>query len=344
MTRTLLLTDPLFLQHDPGAGHPESPARLRSILGVLARTPVEGTRLIAPRSATEAELASVHSAPMRASLEALSGQSARIDADTQVSPDSVDAARLAAGAAVQAVEAVMAGEARNAFALVRPPGHHAEPERAMGFCLFNNAAIAAEAGRRLGAERVLVLDWDVHHGNGTQAAFWNRRDVLYQSVHQFPYYPGTGAAPEIGTGEGEGYTVNCGLPGGNSDADYGMIFEELLLPVAQAYRPQLILVSAGFDPHRHDPIGGMDLTERGFAAMCSAVRALAEEVSGGKLVLLLEGGYSLPGLSQSVHACVEVLAGRRDSFPTEPVHRDARDAVAASRLALQRYWPVLTRG
>ncbi|RYZ34180.1 MAG: histone deacetylase [Myxococcaceae bacterium] len=338
MTATLLLTDPLFLQHDPGEDHPESPARLRRILQVLARAPIAGTVMAQPRSATDAELSAVHTPALLASLAKLSGESAEIDGDTFVSPDSVDAARLAAGAAVQAVEAVLAGRARNAFALVRPPGHHAEPDRAMGFCLFNNAAIAAEAGRRLGAQRVLVLDWDVHHGNGTQAAFWGRRDVLYQSVHQFPYYPGSGAAPEVGRGEGQGFTVNCGLPGGNTDADYGMIFEELLLPVAQAYRPELILVSAGFDPHRDDPIGGMDVTERGFAAMCTAVRKLAEEVCGGKLVLCLEGGYSLEGLSNSVHACIEVLAGRDDSFATGTTNADARRALAASRQALQPFW------
>ncbi|NOJ78538.1 histone deacetylase family protein [Myxococcus xanthus] len=339
MSSTLLLTDPLFFQHDPGQGHPESPSRLRRILGVLASTPVKGTVMTAPRSATEAELASVHTPELLAYLQRINGHRAQIDPDTQVSPDSVDAARLAAGASVQAVEAVMKGEARNGFALVRPPGHHAEPDKAMGFCLYNNAAIAAEAGRKLGAERVLVLDWDVHHGNGTQAAFWSRRDVMYQSVHQFPYFPGTGAAPEVGVGAGEGYTVNVGLPGGNSDADYGMIFEELLLPVAEAYRPQLILVSAGFDAHQHDPIGGMDVSERGFAAMCSAMKSLADSVCQGRLVLLLEGGYSLEGLSQSVHACVEVLAGRKDSFPAGDTHSDAKDALRASREALRPYWP-----
>ncbi|MBZ4422170.1 histone deacetylase [Myxococcus sp. RHSTA-1-4] len=341
MTATLLLTDPLFLQHDPGHGHPESPARLQRILGVLARAPVEGTVMGVPRSATDAELAAVHTPELLAYLKRLSGHEAQIDPDTQVSPDSVDAARLAAGASIKAVEEVMAGRARNAFALVRPPGHHAEPGRAMGFCLFNNVAIAAEAGRRLGAERVLILDWDVHHGNGTQESFYSRRDVLYQSVHQFPYYPGTGAAPEVGVGEGEGYTVNVGLPGGNSDADYGMIFEELFLPMAEAYRPQLILVSAGFDPHQNDPIGGMEVTERGFAAMCASMRSLAERVCGGRLVLLLEGGYSLEGLSQSVHACIEVLAGRGDSFPSGTTHADAKQALIASRDALRPYWSVL---
>ncbi|MBN1205786.1 MAG: histone deacetylase [Myxococcaceae bacterium] len=338
---TLLLTDPLFLKHEPGQGHPESPARLRSILSVLARAPIEGTQVGQPRSATEAELAAVHTSELRHSLLGLAGTEAQIDPDTHTSPDSYDAALLAAGAAVQAVEEVMAGRARNAFALVRPPGHHAEPGRSMGFCLFNNVAIAAEAARRQGAERVLVLDWDVHHGNGTQAAFWERRDVLYQSVHQYPYYPGTGAAHEVGAGAGAGFTVNCGLPGGATDADYGAIFQELFLPIADAFRPQLVLVSAGFDPHRHDPIGGMVLSERGFAAMCSATRELADSVCGGRLVLLLEGGYSLQGLSQSVHACVEVLAGRRDSFPTGETTSDMAHALARSREALRPYWPML---
>ena len=339
--RTLLLTDPLFLKHEPGWRHPESPARLQSILSVLARAPVEGTEVAQPRPATEAELASIHTPELRKYLLDLAGTKADIDADTHTSEESYDAAVLAAGAAVQAVEEVMAGRARNAFALVRPPGHHAEPGRSMGFCLFNNAAIAAEAARRKGAERVLVLDWDVHHGNGTQAAFWERRDVLYQSVHQYPYYPGTGAPHEVGVGAGEGFTVNCGIPGWATDADYEAIFQELFLPIAEAFQPQLILVSAGFDAHRDDPIGGMVLSERGFAAMGSAMKSLAESVCGGRLVLLLEGGYSLEGLSQSVHACVEVLAGRRDSFPTGMTTPDARHALAKSREALKPYWPRL---
>jgi acetoin utilization deacetylase AcuC-like enzyme len=337
---TLLLTDPLFLKHEPGPGHPESPARLRSILSVLGRAPVEGTQVGQPRRATEAELASVHTPELRKYLSGLAGEEAAIDPDTHTSEDSYDAAVLAAGAAVQAVEEVVAGRARNAFALVRPPGHHAEPGRAMGFCLFNNVAIAAEAARQRGLERVLVLDWDVHHGNGTQAAFWERRDVLYQSVHQYPYYPGTGAPHEVGVGAGEGFTVNCGIPGAATDKDYQAVFEELFLPIADAFKPQLVLVSAGFDPHRADPIGGMLISERGFAAMCSAMKSLAESACEGRLVLLLEGGYSLEGLSQSVHACVEVLAGRRDSFPTGETTSDARQALARSREALKPYWPM----
>jgi acetoin utilization deacetylase AcuC-like enzyme len=338
---TLLLTDPLFLKHEPGPRHPESPARLRSILSLLKDTPVAGTQAGQVRPATEQELASVHTPELCDYLSRLAGKQAEIDPDTYTSEDSYDAAVLAAGAAVQAVEEVVAGRARNAFALVRPPGHHAEPGRAMGFCLFNNVAIAAEAARRQGLDRVLVLDWDVHHGNGTQWAFWQRRDVLYQSVHQYPYYPGTGAPHEVGVGAGEGFTVNCGIPGAATDKDYQAIFEELFLPIAEAFKPQLVLVSAGFDAHQEDQIGGMMLTERGFAAMCSATRSLAESVCDGRLVLLLEGGYSPNGLPQSVHACVEVLAGRRDSFPSGETTSDARQALARSREALKPYWPLL---
>lgn len=343
MTQTLLLTDPLFLRHEPGAGHPERPERLSRIQGVLDRQPIEGTERRVPRPATEEELATVHTPRLREYLRGLRGRREVIDPDTVTSPDSYDAAVLAAGASVQAVEDVMAGRAQNAFALVRPPGHHAEPDRSMGFCLLNNVAIAAEAARRQGAERVLIFDWDVHHGNGTQEAFWQRRDVLYMSAHQYPYYPGTGAPSEVGEGPGAGYTVNCGLPGGSTDADYGALCQELFLPVAEAFKPDLVLVSAGFDAHREDPIGGMVLTERGFAALCTAFGELSRATCGGRLVLVLEGGYSLEGLSRSVHACVEVLAGQtRDSFP-RGVSREAAAALRHSREALKPYWPALGR-
>lgn len=334
---TLLLTHPLFLEHRPGPRHPESPARLERTLALLRDQPIEGALFREPREATAEEILAAHTPGLRRAIASHDGEDAMIDLDTVMSPKSYRAAVLAAGAAVGAVEAVMRGEAENAFALVRPPGHHAEPDRAMGFCLFNNAAIAAHAGRRLGAERVLVLDWDVHHGNGTQACFWNRRDVLYQSLHQYPFYPGTGAPEEIGSGEGEGFTVNCALPGGRTDADLGAICESLLLPIADAFAPELIIVSAGFDAHEDDPLGGMRVTERGFAAMGSAVKALADARCGGKLVLLLEGGYSLGGLSRSVHACIEVLRGRREAFPSG-AQSDTVDAISASRAALSGRW------
>lgn len=324
---TRIVSDPAYLQHIAGPMHPESPGRLRAIQGLLSSTPVQGVQHGVARPATRTELTRVHDDAHVAQVLALSGQHAQLDSDTAMSPGSADAALLAAGAAAELTLQVVSGELTNGFALVRPPGHHAERDRAMGFCLFNNVAVAAEAALAAGAQRVLVLDWDVHHGNGTQHTFAARRDVLFCSSHQYPFYPGTGAANEIGHGAGEGYTVNVPLPGGMNDADYGAVFHDVFLPRALAYRPDVILVSAGFDAHRADPLGGMDVTERGFAAMASAMKSLAEEVCGGKLVLLLEGGYDLDGLSQSVHACVEVLAGRRESFPDGASAR-VREAIA----------------
>jgi len=331
---TLVTTDRRFLAHDPGAGHPESPRRLAAILADLERSPVADAVVEPPRPATDAEIDAVHSPEYRRALASLAGVAARLDPDTAMSEGSWDAARLAAGAAVGAVEAVWGGRVDNAFALVRPPGHHAEQAAAMGFCLLNNAAIAAEAARRLGAARVLVLDWDVHHGNGTQDIFAARADVLYMSVHQYPFYPGTGAAREIGTGAGRGFTVNCPLPGGQDDADYGVVFHDLFLPAARLFAPELVIVSAGFDAHVRDPLANMRVTERGFAAMCSGVSDLAESTCGGKIVLLLEGGYDLSALSGSVRACLEVLGGRRESFASGP-GAIAPHAVAETRDVLR---------
>ncbi len=227
----------------------------------------------------------------------------------------------------------MTGRARNAFALVRPPGHHAEPDHAMGFCLLNNAAIAAEAARRAGAARVLIVDWDVHHGNGTQDIFAARDDVLYMSVHQFPFYPGTGAAHEVGAGAGRGATVNCPLPGGQGDADYGAVFHDLFLPAARAFRPELVIVSAGFDAHARDPLADMRVSERGFAAMASLLAQLADETCGGRLALMLEGGYDLAALAASVRATLEVMTGRREDFPAGP-GAATLDAIGEARAAL----------
>ena len=330
---TRLVSDPAYLQHLAGPMHPESPGRLRAIHAVLDAAPIAGVEQARPRRATQQELLRVHGEAHVKRVLSLAGQDAQLDPDTAMSPGSTDAALLAAGAAAQLTLDVLSGKVDNGFALVRPPGHHAVGANAMGFCLFNNVAVAAEAALAAGAKRVLVLDWDVHHGNGTQSSFSSRRDVLFCSSHQFPFYPGSGAPTETGEGEGAGFTVNVALPGGQGDADYGAVFHEVFLPRALQYRPDVVLVSAGFDPHRADPLGGMNVTERGFAAMCSAVKALAQEVCGGKLVLLLEGGYDLDGLAQSVHACVEVLAGnRREDFPTG-AGRAAQAAIEATRAA-----------
>jgi acetoin utilization deacetylase AcuC-like enzyme len=333
---TAIFPDRRFLDHEPGAQHPESPARLAAILADLAARPIAGTEARVPRPATDAEIEAVHDPAYLQRLRLLSGTRAALDPDTTISPGSVTAAVLAAGAAVGAVEEVWTGRAANAFALVRPPGHHAESSGAMGFCLLNNAAIAAEAARRLGAGRVMLLDWDVHHGNGTQHLFQRRRDVLYLSSHQYPYYPGTGACDEVGVGEGAGYTVNCGLPPGQGDADYGAVFQDLFLPAGDAFRPDLIIVSAGFDAHVRDPLADMCVTERGFAAMCTSLNQLALSHCGGKIVLLLEGGYHLDALAQSVRACLDVLTGaRRDDFPPG-VGTQAPAAINDARAALRR--------
>jgi acetoin utilization deacetylase AcuC-like enzyme len=333
--KTVVLTDRRFLEHDPGPGHPESPERLDAILQDLSRAPIAGVELVTPRPATDAEIDAVHPARYREALASLAGRRVQLDPDTITSPDSWDAAALAAGASVGAVEAVMTGRARNAFALVRPPGHHAVPDRAMGFCLLNNAAIAAEAARRAGAERVLIVDWDVHHGNGTQDIFAARPDVLYMSVHQFPFYPGTGDVDEVGVGAGRGATLNCPLPGGQTDADYGVVFHDLFLPAARRFAPDIVIVSAGFDAHARDPLAGMRVSERGFAAMASVLCQLADAHCGGKLALLLEGGYDLAALAASVRATLEVLAGRRDDFPARSGAGPATiDAVTEARAAM----------
>jgi acetoin utilization deacetylase AcuC-like enzyme len=334
---TRVLTDQAMLEHNAGPMHPESPARLRSILDLLDRAPVRSVERGQPRAATRDELVKVHTAEHVDHVLGLEGRTAQLDPDTAMSRGSTTAATLAAGAAAQLTLDVLEGRATNGFALVRPPGHHAERSHAMGFCLFNNVAVAAEVARTR-VERVLIVDFDVHHGNGTQSAFAGRRDVLFLSSHQFPFYPGSGAPTEVGVGEGAGFTVNCALPAAQGDADYGAVFERVFLPIARQFKPQLVLVSAGFDPHRSDPIGGMNVTERGFAAMCSALVAVAKEHCQGKLVCLLEGGYDLDALANSTHACLEVLTGARtETFPTS-VGRTVDAAITATQRAHAAHW------
>ena len=233
-----------------------------------------------------------------------------LDADTQTSPLSYQAACLAAGAAINATERLIAGELKNAFCLIRPPGHHAEYDRAMGFCLFNNVAIAARyAIEQLNLKRVLIVDWDLHHGNGTQHAFYDSNQVLYFSTHQWPCYPGSGASYEIGSGQGCGYTVNVPLPAGLGNLAYATIFNNLLAPIARQYQPELILLSAGYDIHRDDPLGGMTVTGPGFSYLTKVLLDLAAELCDHRFMACLEGGYSLSGLREGVLATLAEMRG-----------------------------------
>ena len=332
-----LFYDPTFVEHDPGEGHPESPDRLKAVWTALSANPVGGTEIVAPPKATREELARVHRGEYVDAILAMRGRRGALDADTRISEASIDAAQLAAGAAAESVRSVLSGAAQSAFALVRPPGHHAESTRAMGFCLFNNVAVAAAEAHAQGLTRVLCVDWDVHHGNGTQNSFYGRGDLLFMSTHQWPFYPGTGHESETGAAQGAGFTVNAPLPAGCGDGDYAAIFAEALLPIASAYQPELVLVSAGFDAHRADPLGGMSVTEEGFAALCGAVKAIADEHCRGRIVLTLEGGYDLDALARSVRACIEVLAGA-SAPPLKPSARLASDALGRIREAQKPRW------
>ncbi len=316
--RVALVRDPRFKDHEPTGLHPERPERLAAIESALAHS-AGGCTNVEPRAATDEEILRVHGADLLARLRSVEGKHVQLDADTYASPRSTEIARLAAGSAVDLARRVARGELDSGFALVRPPGHHAERDRAMGFCLLNTVAIAAAALRaEEGIERIAILDWDVHHGNGTQHSFEADRDTLFVSLHQFPFYPGTGALGETGVEAGEGSTVNLPLPAGSGDPEYGGVWDALVVPTLLAFEPELILVSAGFDAHVDDPLGGMCVTTEGFRSMAASIRRIAEEVCGGRLVLTLEGGYDLDALGASVETVVDVLQASNGPEPTFP--------------------------
>ncbi len=320
MSETAVFCHDTYLKHDPGPGHPESPERLAVIYEQLDR-PENQEGLVFPdvTPASHDILELIHTSSHVQRVADTEGQNYSVlDPDTTASPFSYEAACLAAGAAVDGVKMVMNGEAANGLALVRPPGHHAEADHTSGFCLFNNVAIGAQfALNELGAERVLLIDWDLHHGNGTQHSFYDTDQVLYFSTHQYPYFPGTGGIHEVGRGVGEGYTINVPLPGGQDDRAYACIFRELLYPIAKQYKPDLILVSAGFDIYHGDPLGTMGVTATGFAFLTRQLLTMAEEICQGRLFLLLEGGYNLSGLRDGVLAVLAELAGRSVLQPDE---------------------------
>jgi acetoin utilization deacetylase AcuC-like enzyme len=323
-----VVEDPRFADHRGPAGHPERPERLTAVSEALSERRAALTALPA-RAADDGELRAIHGAAHLALVgEAAAHAPSRIDADTYACASSDAVARLAAGGAVDLVRAVASGRAQAGFAAVRPPGHHAEAAQPMGFCLYNNVAIAARAAKReLGVDKILIVDWDVHHGNGTQHSFEDDPSVLFFSTHQFPYYPGTGDWHEIGTGRGEGATVNVPMPAGCGDAEYLAVFARVLVPIALAFRPELILVSAGFDAHRDDPLASMELGATGYYGMAATVRALADELCGGRVACVLEGGYSASGLREGVGALVDALTAPSAFAPR------AADLVPGSRAA-----------
>ena len=312
--KTGFVYDPIYLKHDTGQ-HVENSRRLESIISNLEQTGLKQQLIpIKPRAATIEELSLVHHKQHISHIRDMAQRGGGwINADTVMSPDSYDAALYAAGGAIRATEAVINGEVSNAFALVRPPGHHATSLQAMGFCLFNNVAIATKhALASYGLERILIIDFDVHHGNGTQGTFYDNPQVLYISTHQYPFYPGTGDVEETGSGAAKGTTINIPLPFGCGDTEYLQAFEQVIVPAAKRFSPRLILVSAGYDPHWADELALMQVSVTGFAQMVRIIKELADELCSGRLVFSLEGGYNLTALAVSVKATFDVLLGNNN--------------------------------
>ena len=321
---TALIYDPIFLEHLTPDKHPERPERLKRAMQVLEALnwlEREGLVVMPPRAATEDELAAVHERAYIRKVEAATrkvadeqsrgGKKTRFFAtDTFVSAQSYDAARKAAGAPLTAIDAIMKGEVDNAYCLVRPPGHHAVAESAMGFCLFNNVAVAARyALDHHGLERVMIIDFDVHHGNGTQEMFYDDPRVLYFSTHQAPFYPGTGLSDERGEGAGHGTTINVPLPAKTGFETYEPVFRQVMVPAADRFRPDLILVSAGFDLHWDDPLGGMNLSTAGISHLVRIIIEEANFLCQGRVVFVQEGGYSIEAMAAGVATCINLLLG-----------------------------------
>ncbi len=325
-----IVLDPRYLEHEGPPGHPERPDRLRAVSDAIAPRQSR-LRRVDVRPATDDEILRVHDrAHLRRIAEVCQQAPAQLDADTYVAHRSEAIARLAAGASVDLALRIARGDLRAGLAAVRPPGHHAESDRAMGFCLFNNVAIAIRAVQaEAGLERVLLLDWDVHHGNGSQHCFEADPSVLFASAHQFPFYPGTGDFGERGHGKGLGSTLNIPLPAGCGDEEYTGALRRILVPVTEQWRPEMIIVSCGFDAHRDDPLGSMEISGAGFAAMTHLVRALADDLCGGRLLLVLEGGYALSGLLEATGATLDALLAERaiPPHPTDLVPGSVLDGV-----------------
>jgi acetoin utilization deacetylase AcuC-like enzyme len=341
MLKTAVVTDRRYLKHFAGRSHPERPDRIEVMIEMAESLRRPDLKFLTPRAATTEEIAMCHGVDYIHEVERTASQDRfDFDLDTHSSRDSYETALLAAGGVLTAVEAVMDGAANNAFAIVRPPGHHALPNRAMGFCFFNNLAIAAEWLIKVrGLKRVMIVDWDVHHGNGSQDMFYESAEVLYTSIHQFPHYPGTGSTHEIGYGPGTGYTVNMPMPAEFGDSEYLRAFDRLIMPIGRHFKPEFILVSAGFDCHFRDPLAQMRVTEAGFGAMARHVQRLAAECCDGKVVAALEGGYDLEAIAGSGRAVIEEF-GRDGDEPIRPDQDGDRAMPMIERVSqnVGRFW------
>jgi acetoin utilization deacetylase AcuC-like enzyme len=337
----LLIHSDRFAEHQTPPGHPERPERAE-VMDVVADTwRQRGVEIVAPPVATREQLARVHDRDYLRRISETNGRATQLDPDTYTSPETYEVALMAAGATVDAVERALGSAHRAAVAMVRPPGHHAERDRAMGFCFYNNVAIGAAHARANGAAKVAIVDYDVHHGNGTQHIFEADPNVLYVSTHQYPYYPGTGGADEIGRGAGRGFTVNLPLEVGAVNEDYQTVFTEVLVPVLRQFEPDLLMISAGFDAHERDPLAGMRLTTGAFAAMTAELRRVAEECCHGRIVAVTEGGYDLHALAASLESVVEVLNDppADPRWPASGISSDrGRASVDAVRPVLVPFW------
>jgi acetoin utilization deacetylase AcuC-like enzyme len=336
-----IVTSNRFADHVTPPGHPERIERAEAMQVVADRARGAGHEIVEPRLATDDELARVHTEEHLETIASARGRTAMLDEDTFMSPQSDEVARLAAGAVLTAIDRVLDGPPRTrAFAMVRPPGHHAEADRAMGFCLYNSIAVGAAAARARGVERVAVVDFDVHHGNGTQWIFYEDPSVLFVSSHQYPFYPGTGAASETGRGDGAGATVNLPLEVGATDGDFDTVYRELATPILEEFRPDLLLVSAGFDAHADDPLAGMRMSGEGFTRLLTRLIGAADHLCNGRVVLVTEGGYDTAALADCCHRVIEVAsAGVLEALP--PATRDtgrAAATLAAVRAAQAPYW------
>ena len=341
--KTGIVRDWRYTEHEMGAAHPESPERIRAIYKMLEEDKrLSFLTVIPPRLATEKEIALIHTQEYIELLRESAGQErVYLDPDTSTSPRSYEVARLAAGGLLEAADKIMEGEVESAFALVRPPGHHAEASQGKGFCIFNNAAIAAQyLVDKWGLRRILIVDWDLHHGNGTQHAFYSRSDILFFSTHQFPYYPGSGHWNETGEGKGKGFTVNVPLAPEKTDDDFLFIYRKLLSPISLAFKPEFILVSAGFDIFAGDPLGGMEVSVKGFGAMTEELTRLARETAKGRILLTLEGGYNLFGLQDGVRSVLLALTGQETGSPARLRVSATLEGELAPVFKVQKaFWP-----